>query len=191
MSDASSYTPQPGSLVFRMLQYFVRNPGDDLTLRDVATKFGVNRTAVGACLAKAIRYQLIAQTRNAAQQRIYAAGERLGAWITCNPKALGMHLAPQADRSVPTAIQRAVDLGETLRLARAISDDAARSDIESNCVRMREGDHQWYDTEVVENSDVQAMVRRSLRYLVLRGHVVLHPTVAAFVRFPPDGVPSP
>lgn len=183
---AIPYAPQPGSLPYRMLQYFVRNAMDELTLRDVSTKFSVNRTAVGASLAKAVKHDLIEQTRGAGQQRVYRAGKDLADYASTHHKALGLHLPPTADRSIPTPDQRAADLGETLRLARAIADESARCDIESQCVVIELEGHSWYDTEALVDDDpcVTRFVDQSLRYLRLRGHVITHVSQHALVRFP-------
>jgi hypothetical protein len=185
-TDVIPYAPQPGSLPYRMLQYFVRNAMDELTLRDVTTKFGVNRTAVGAGLAKAVKHDLIEQTRGPGQQRIYRAGKELTTYASSHHKALGLHLPPAADRSIPTWEQRAANHGETLRLSLAIADAASRTDIELHCIEIAYHGYIWFDIQALRDDDpsVRAMVDRSLRYLRLRGHVIAHPTQEALVRFP-------
>jgi len=85
-----------------------------------------------------------------------------------------------------SAVERlAAQLGETLRLATQIADDAARSDIESFCRRVHIGRLDWYDTDCMSSEDpaVARYIATALRYLRLREHIVFHPMQAALVRF--------
>jgi len=77
-------------------------------------------------------------------------------------------------------------LGERLRLATEIADDAARCEIESYCGVETLGTRDWYDTLAVtpEGAEIEGGVDKALRYLDLRGHVQHHPVQTHLVRFP-------
>lgn len=179
------YTPQPGHLAYRVMQFFVRNPDDDLTLNEVVVKFGVNRTAIPAGLAKAIRAKLIAKATRGSGQVVYVPGPMLAAYVAGNPKALGLHLDPINPLSASALGHNAADLAETVRLARLIADDASRTDIECHCKRVHVDGHDWYDTEAFDSDDGAAclFLSDSMKYLRLRGHFIQHPTQPALIRF--------
>ena len=73
-------------------------------------------------------------------------------------------------------------LAEMQRIATEISDDAAQLDIRSYCGVDRLGDRTWYDTRIAEMSGNAADVRRALRYLSLRGQLLVHPVQKHLVR---------
>ncbi len=58
------YTPAPDSLAARMLGYFRANPDEELTIGDVAIKFGAPYTSVPACLQTPIKHGLLCRTKN-------------------------------------------------------------------------------------------------------------------------------
>ncbi len=60
---AKPYTPAPGSLAVRVLGYFRGNPDEELTIDDVAIKFGVPYTSVPACLKAPLRHGLLIRTK--------------------------------------------------------------------------------------------------------------------------------
>lgn len=58
-----AYTPAPGSLAARVLGFFQTNPDEELTVRDVAIKFGVPYSAVPACLQAPIKRKLLTRSK--------------------------------------------------------------------------------------------------------------------------------
>lgn len=95
----------------------------------------------------------------------------------------GHHHTAQETHELAQA--RADRLGETIRLAFAIADDHARSDIEVYCKCLPFGQLDWYDTGAIDGDapEVRKGIDDALRYLLLRGLVVLHPVQARLVRF--------
>ena len=76
METANKYKPQRDSLAARVSAFFVRNPQDELSARDVAAKWDVDTNAVRACLLPAVKAQwLIHEDRGLG--RVYAAGPNL------------------------------------------------------------------------------------------------------------------
>lgn len=55
------YTPNPASVVSRVIDYFARNPDEELTSADVALKFQILPGSVGPTLAAAVRAGLLTQ----------------------------------------------------------------------------------------------------------------------------------
>ncbi len=79
------------------------------------------------------------------------------------------------------------DLIECQALAMQIADAAARTDIECHCVQMSMGNATWYDTATFpddDDTDACDYVATAVRYLRLRGLILVHPTQPALVRFP-------
>lgn len=96
----------------------------------------------------------------------------------------GMGLSTPPAPAMPLEAH-AAELGEQVRLAHEIADDAARAEIECECGAMQLGTRSWYDTTAVEDAvpEYQAGVDRALRYLDLRGRVQRHPVEKHLVRF--------
>ena len=71
-SQRRPYTPAPESLAARVLGFFQANPDEELTVRDIAIKFGVPYSAVPACLAIAVKRGVLARckTQPAVYRRI-------------------------------------------------------------------------------------------------------------------------
>ena len=98
-------------------------------------------------------------------------------------------LAANGARPVPTLLSPLEEfgqrLGERLRLATDIADDAARCEIESYCGIETLGTRDWYDTLAVspKGPEYERGVDRALRYLDLRGHMQRHPVQKHLVRF--------
>ena len=92
---------------------------------------------------------------------------------------------PPADTPPDAAEEQAARLGEQLRLAREIADDAARSEIECTCEMERVGQRYWYDTQRLSSDCPEFVERvdRALRYLELRSRVKRHPVQTHLVRF--------
>lgn len=80
----------------------------------------------------------------------------------------------------------ATQLGQMLRLAVAIADEAAHTDISSFCCSQRMGNHTYYDTSALDPAaspqDRQA-VESAVEYLHLRGRVARHPAHGSLLRF--------
>lgn len=101
----------------------------------------------------------------------------------------GANLRAAADDDFDDVLnEHAERLGETLRLATQIADEAARADIETNCAFERIGKHTFYDvesTEVLHGPEFADMVATAVVYLRLRGQIVEHPTQANLLRIEP------
>lgn len=85
-----------------------------------------------------------------------------------------------------TPDEHANRLGDSLRLALEIADEAARADIEGNCVSHTDCGHLWwYARAPIDPRDqyVSKTVDRAVRYLDLRNRIVHHETVPVLVRF--------
>lgn len=120
----------------------------------------------------------------------YLAGGSAGivAGIWAHPRLAaalaGCRRAPSASAQ---ALQQASErLGETLRLATEIADEAARCDIECHCNYERMGELTWYDTRSaaeLHGPEYADGIATALRYLRLRDRIVLHPVQDHLVRF--------
>ena len=101
--------------------------------------------------------------------------------MSTEPEAAGVTAAP-------ARAARAERLGETLRLATQIADEAARADIEGWCGFVRIGRITWYDTDTattLHGREEAEFVATAVRYLTLRERITVHPTQPALVRFAP------
>ena len=101
--------------------------------------------------------------------------------LTTPPWALDKPQPPPA----PPA-EHAERLGETLRLAQQIADEAARADIEGWCGFVRIGRVTWYDTDTtatLHGREEAEYVATAVRYLTLRERIAMHPTQPHLVRF--------
>jgi hypothetical protein len=67
----SSYTPRPGSVSTRVLEFFRANPDEDLTIDDIAQKFDATRNNVHTLLTLAIDNELLARSRNEDGEYVY------------------------------------------------------------------------------------------------------------------------
>lgn len=90
--------------------------------------------------------------------------------------------APDTVAELQARIER---LGETLRMATRIADYSARSDIETGCPHKFVDGYTWFD--IARTRDMTpneyGIVSAAVRYLSLRGHIVLHPDQPHLVRF--------
>jgi len=74
---APNYTPMPGSLATRVLEFFAKNPEEELSSKDIAQKFDVSASAnVSPALTTPISYDLLRRIQGGA----YATGPRFSAW---------------------------------------------------------------------------------------------------------------
>lgn len=69
----SAYRPYRGSTAARVLAFFQQNPGEELTRRDVAVKFGLDLTSVPTALASAVEAGLLVWRREAGGLGVYCA----------------------------------------------------------------------------------------------------------------------
>lgn len=148
-------------------------------------------------LAHLVLFKVLPGPTDALEIAAYLAGGSAGivAGIWAYPHLLTLlgarrpapEVAPAPPADATSAPPSLVDqLGETLRLATAIADDHARTDIESYCTVERQGWNTWYDTSspiALHGPDAAETIATALRYLQLRGRVVTHPAKAHLVRF--------
>lgn len=87
--------------------------------------------------------------------------------------------------ALPPVSDGAVKLGETIRMAMTIADDAARSDIEYYCPSIPVEDWTFWDTSKPNVSDALSLQRlfNAVNYLTLRGHIAQHATAPSLIRF--------
>jgi hypothetical protein len=71
------YTPRPGSLPARIIEFFQENPEEELSRADIAAKFVVASSTIDACLAAAIDFGGIATRTNDDLQRVWVAGPNI------------------------------------------------------------------------------------------------------------------
>lgn len=149
-------------------------------------------------LAHLVLFKVLPGPTDALEIAAYLAGGSAGivAGIWAYPHLLallgGRRPAPEVAPTPPAAptadeLRARVDkLGEILRLATTIADDHARADIESYCSIDRQGWNTWYDTTTagdLHGPGYADSIATALRYLQLRGRVVIHPAKAHLVRF--------
>lgn len=67
-----SYTPQSGSMVSKLIDFFNVNGDEELTADDIAAKFSVSAAGVHSCLYKAIESGLIVRKKNDDGEYVYA-----------------------------------------------------------------------------------------------------------------------
>ena len=141
-------------------------------------------------LAHLVLFKVLPGPTDALEIAAYLAGGSAGivAGIWAHPRLAAL-LSGCTRSSAESAVAlqaRADRLGETLRLATQIADDAARADVECWCTFERMGSHTWYDTRSTQDlhgPEEAELVDTALRYLRLRDGVVIHPTNAHLVRF--------
>lgn len=150
-------------------------------------------------LSHLVLFKLLPGPTDALEIAAYLAGGSAGiaAAIWAHPRIVGLlarrrAAGTQAAQASAAALQAAADrLGETLRLATAIADDAARADIECWCTYQRMGLHTWYDSTSVcpdHAKEYREGIDTAVRYLRLRGRLVEHPMQPHLVRFAADAV---
>lgn len=71
------YTPRPGSLAARMIEFFQENPDEELSRADIAAKFVVASSSIDANLAAAIDFGAIQTKTDDGLQRVWVAGPNL------------------------------------------------------------------------------------------------------------------
>lgn len=74
MTTKATYTARKGTLPAKMIEYFKRNPDEELTRSDIAAKFNVASSAIDAGLAVAIDAGAIRQRNNEEMVRVWVAG---------------------------------------------------------------------------------------------------------------------
>lgn len=72
-----NYHPQAHSLAGQVLAFFRANPDEELSVDDMAGKFGVNRKNIHTLLRPALDASLLARERNDEAEYIYKAGPQL------------------------------------------------------------------------------------------------------------------
>lgn len=71
------YTPRPGSLAARMIEFFQENPDEELSRADIAAKFVVASSSIDANLAAAIDFGAIKTQTGDDLQRVWVVGPNL------------------------------------------------------------------------------------------------------------------
>lgn len=74
-----AYTPHAGSLAHRVCGFFARNRDDELSARDIATKFDVLSNSVRPLLAAAVRNGWLTYGSSPGEGKLYRAGPNLPA----------------------------------------------------------------------------------------------------------------
>lgn len=123
MTSKSTYTPQTGSLPSMVIGFFQNNPDEELTLEDIADKFGGARNNTHTNLSLAIQNGLLLRERNEDGDYIYKAGKKL----SCAPKNAGVdidaiHQGPKKAQKSVTATHRALDI-DNLKVEEGIAFD--------------------------------------------------------------------
>lgn len=85
-----SYTPQPGSMVSKLINFFNVNGDEELTADDIAAKFSVGAASVHSCLYKAIEAGLVVRKKNDDGKYVYthaaeAKTKSLAPWPSTPP----------------------------------------------------------------------------------------------------------
>lgn len=63
MATATPYKPRAGTVPQRVIDFFLANPEEELTIRDVAVKFDVAEISVYKCLANAVKHGVLAKVQ--------------------------------------------------------------------------------------------------------------------------------
>lgn len=69
------YTPLPGSVAYRVLDWFKKNPQEELTVADVAKKFDVSRGGVSSSLKSAVDKGVLQYSQNEDMIYVYTLTE--------------------------------------------------------------------------------------------------------------------
>ncbi len=137
-------------------------------------------------LATLVLFKLLPFSTTALEIGAHLLGGALGivAGIWMHPHLLALFGVARAAAAQP-ANAHAQRLGETLRLATELADEAARSEIETECPAERMGRHTWYDTgrEHELGPAFQRGIGRAVDYLDRRRRLVRHPQQQHLVRF--------
>lgn len=68
------YTPEPDSIQYRILNFFQRNPNEELTRSDIAVKFEIQPSFVDEALSIAKIYGAVVTTRNEETELVWRLG---------------------------------------------------------------------------------------------------------------------
>lgn len=111
MSDnatAPKYTPQAGSLPERVLDWFAKNPEEELSSADIAQKFDVlSSSNVQPMLSAPLGHELLRRERG-----VYVVGPRFAAWHSARMARAGVVMAqpPRPPRSTPAPLFDPADI---------------------------------------------------------------------------------
>lgn len=141
-------------------------------------------TSIGITAASLALYKVLPGPTTISQLGAHFLGGAFGILAS-------MWIYPQLAQTIGATIpmlpaNRALD-----QLSTRIADEAARSDIQTNCQPVTMGLLTWYDTSATtpdSDHSVQESVNDSLRYLSLRGLVLEHPMHPELVRLPASRV---
>lgn len=74
-----AYIPRPGSLPYQVTEFLVRNPDEELTIHDIAAKFGCPHLSVHTKLAQAVERGLLRRAPNSDLEQAYTKGPQAAA----------------------------------------------------------------------------------------------------------------
>jgi hypothetical protein len=119
-----SYTPRPGSIPFRVISFLMRNEGEELTRKDIATKFDCDGSTLDTILGEAMRTGLLERYRTDDGMAWKLGSRRIELPDEPEPLAAGLPFRPivTAVAVDPTAIK--VRKGVPLKTAAEQRQDA-------------------------------------------------------------------
>ena len=72
---ADTYTPRPGSVPWRTIDFLIKNPDEELTRGDVAVKFDCVGTGVDTALTSAVNNGVLKKGRNSEMELVWLLGD--------------------------------------------------------------------------------------------------------------------
>ena len=70
------YMPEPGSVPYKILSFFHKNPDEELTRRDIAVKFDLPAVSVAETLLTARIYGAITTAKNEEAELVWRLGRQ-------------------------------------------------------------------------------------------------------------------
>lgn len=88
---ADTYTPRPGSIAWRVIDFLTRNPDEELTRGDIATKFDCVGSSLDSLLSTAVRCGALKRIRNTHNELV---------WIVADATKLDLQAWEQGETAV-------------------------------------------------------------------------------------------
>ena len=105
-----NYTPQARGLTGKVLAFFVANPDEELTTRDIADKWDVRPpSSVFGALDRVVSMGLLAREK-VGKYAVLRPGPNLARWAAVQPVAPGVQMAMQGD-ALPAKARGVVPIG--------------------------------------------------------------------------------